>query len=146
MRGYSAIGLFNVKRDTNIGGAMRAAHCFGASLIVLTGHRYQYTYTNTTKAENSIPLIEVDDLFDAIPYGCVPVAVEISDESRSLVEYTHPLRAFYIFGPEDGSVPSRIMQKCRDVVSIPTRYCLNLAAAVNVVLYDRIAKGGVKGL
>jgi tRNA(Leu) C34 or U34 (ribose-2'-O)-methylase TrmL len=28
------------------------------------------------------------------------------------------------------------------VIYIPTRYCMNLAATVNVVLYDRMAKRG----
>ena len=29
---------------------------------------------------------------------------------------------------------------CRDVVYIPTNGCMNLAACVNVVLYDRLSK------
>ncbi len=28
------------------------------------------------------------------------------------------------------------------VVYVPTRHCMNLAATVNVVLYDRLSKGG----
>jgi tRNA(Leu) C34 or U34 (ribose-2'-O)-methylase TrmL len=31
---------------------------------------------------------------------------------------------------------------CRDRVYVPTRRCLNLAAAVNIVLYDRFVKRG----
>lgn len=79
-----------------------------------------------------------DDL--QIPYDCVPVAVEIIDGSVSLERYQHPQSALYIFGPEDGSVPKDIMDRCRDVVTIPGKFCLNLAAAVSVLLYDREAK------
>lgn len=41
---------------------------------------------------------------------------------------------------EDGSLPRDVLAWCRDVVVIPGRHCLNLAAAANVVLYDRAAK------
>lgn len=50
-------------------------------------------------------------------------------------------RALYIFGPEDGSLDKEIRDWCEDVVYIPTTGCMNLAATVNVVLYDRLAKG-----
>jgi tRNA(Leu) C34 or U34 (ribose-2'-O)-methylase TrmL len=67
--------------------------------------------------------------------------VELVDGARSLPEYTHPDRALYIFGPEDGSLDKEIRDWCEDVVYIPTQGCMNLAATVNVVLYDRMAKG-----
>jgi tRNA(Leu) C34 or U34 (ribose-2'-O)-methylase TrmL len=75
-----------------------------------------------------------------IPYDCVPVAVERRADAQPLPEYVHPDRAFYIFGPEDGSLGPDVLRWCRDLVVIPTEYSLNLAAAVNIVLYDRIAK------
>jgi tRNA(Leu) C34 or U34 (ribose-2'-O)-methylase TrmL len=46
----------------------------------------------------------------------------------------------YIFGPEDGSLPQSVVDQCEHVVFIPTTGCMNLAATVNVVLYDRLAK------
>src|SRR5690606_30290164 len=71
---------------------------------------------------------------------CVPVAVDLLEGATPLCEYTHPERAFYIFGPEDGTLGKAVTSWCRDVVYIPTNYCMNLAATVNVVLYDRLAK------
>jgi len=73
--------------------------------------------------------------------GCVPVAVELVEGAKPLTEYKHPARAFYIFGPEDGTLKKKITDFCDDVVYIPTEGCMNLAATVNVVLYDRLAKG-----
>lgn len=64
-----------------------------------------------------------------------------TERARPLPEYTHPDRALYIFGPEDGSLDKEIRDWCEDVVYIPTTGCMNLAATVNVVLYDRLAKG-----
>jgi tRNA(Leu) C34 or U34 (ribose-2'-O)-methylase TrmL len=37
----------------------------------------------------------------------------------------------------------RVLSWCRDVVYIPTNGCLNLAACVNVVLYDRQSKSNI---
>jgi tRNA(Leu) C34 or U34 (ribose-2'-O)-methylase TrmL len=51
-----------------------------------------------------------------------------------------------VFGPEDGHVPKGIRTACHRFVTIPSHGCLNLAAAVNVVLYDRMAKGTDAGL
>lgn len=139
MRGYAAIGLHATKTDANIGGALRAAQAHGAGLVVLQGERVRYS-TDTMKAWRHIPVItKVKSVLDHCPYGAVPVAVELTTTAKSLALYEHPQRAFYIFGPEDGSVPKTVMARCRDIVRIPGG-CLNLAAAVNVVLYDRNAK------
>jgi len=85
-------------------------------------------------------LIQAEDLFSFLPFDCVPVAVDLIDGARDLRTYTHPERAFYIFGPEDGTLGRKITDKCRDIIYVPTEYCMNLAATVNVVLYDRLLK------
>ena len=68
------------------------------------------------------------------------VAIELVEGAKELPSYAHPLRAFYIFGPEDGTLGKSVLSWCRDVVMVPTAHCMNLAATVNVVLYDRMAK------
>lgn len=143
-RGFASIGLYNPKNDLNVGGAMRAASCYNASMVAITGARYKKASTDTTSAWRHIPTIQTDNLLDAIPLGAIPVAIEFIPSARSLVGYTHPENAFYIFGPEDGSIPKAVLEKCRDVVYVPTEQCMNLASTVNVVLYDRMAKRGGK--
>ena len=54
----------------------------------------------------------------------------------------YPEKAYYIFGPEDGSIKQAVVNKADAVVYIPTKGSLNLAQTVNVVLYDRMAKAG----
>jgi tRNA(Leu) C34 or U34 (ribose-2'-O)-methylase TrmL len=139
-RGYAAIGLHMPKTGHNVGSAMRGAGCYGASLIAVSGKRYRPAGTDTQKQYRHTPLIHCDNLHDVIPYGCVPVAVDLIDDAQSLVDYKHPERAFYVFGPEDGTLGASVLGWCRDVIYIPTRYCMNLAATVNVVLYDRMIK------
>lgn len=138
--GYTAIGLHNPKNLQNVGGVLRAAYCFGAALVVISGSRYRPQSTDTPKAYRFLPVLQVDELHSVIPFDCVPVAVERLPNSAALPDYAHPERAFYIFGPEDGDLGRAITDWCRDVVSIPSGDSLNLAAAVNIVLYDRMAK------
>lgn len=139
-RGYHGIGLYNPKSEQNMGSALRACGVYGASFMAVQGKRFKKCSTDTMKAWRHLPVMEVDDLRTAIPFGCVPVAIELAPSARSLVGYTHPERAFYIFGPEDSSLGDKTLSWCRDVVYIPTNRCMNLAACVNVVLYDRMAK------
>lgn len=80
-----------------------------------------------------------------LPQGAVPVVVELVEGATPLMHYNHPENAFYVFGPEDGSTSRELVQWCRDVIYIPTTGCLNLAATVNIVLYDRMAKSGFSG-
>lgn len=143
-RGYAAIGLYAPKTDANVGGALRAASCYGAALVVIQGQRFKRHSTDTNAAYRRIPVVH--GALDAlIPFDCVPVCVELCEGAVSLVEYQHPQRAFYMFGPEDGSLPIELQKRCRDRVYVPTNHCMNLAATVNVLLYDRLAKAIKQG-
>lgn len=142
-RGYCCIGLDNPKTPANVGSIMRAAGCYGASSVFWTGRRFKGSksfITDPQKNYRHIPLIRTEDLHNVIPIDCVPVAIDLIDGAQSLVEYKHPERAFYIFGAEDNTLGKRITEWCRDIIYVPTNGCMNLAAAVNVVLYDRLSK------
>lgn len=138
-RGFCAIGLVNPKTGPNIGGVMRAVGIYGAALLVIEGDRFKRIPTDTMKAYRHTPVLNAG-LHEAIPFDCVPVGVDLVPRAKSLIDYKHPERAFYIFGPEDGTLGERHLSWCRDVIYVPTNGCMNLAACVNVVLYDRMAK------
>ena len=143
MKGYSVVALDNPKNVINIGGVLRAAGCYRSALVVIAGHRHikiGKQPADTQRAYKHIPHVLVEDVFDALPYDCVPIAVELVSGAIELPKYQHPERGFYIFGAEDQTLGKRILSRCRDRVMIPTNYCMNLAATVNVVLYDRMAK------
>lgn len=144
-RGFACVALVNPKCIANMGGAMRAAGCYSASLVVIGGARPQRLgrlVTDTMRTYRHTPVQLIDDVFDAVPYDCVPVAVDLLDGARELPAYTHPERAFYIFGAEDQTLGKKIVERCRDKIVVPTRSCMNLASCVNVVLYDRMVKRG----
>jgi len=139
-RGFCAVGLVSPKTSANVGSALRAAFCFGAAFVVVSGQRYRRACTDTPNFPLHRPLFHADDVLSLCPFDCEPVAVELLDGATSLVEFRHATRTFYVFGPEDGTLGKSITDRCARKIVIPTRMCLNLAASVNVVLYDRTAK------
>ena len=134
------IGLSHPKTSANVGSVIRGAYNFGISGVYFTGQRYERAGTDTQKGVRHMPVTHVEDLQNVIPFGCVPVAVELLAEAQSLVDYVHPERGFYIFGPEDGTLGKAITSWCRDIIYIPTKSCLNLAVTTQIVMYDRMAK------
>lgn len=147
MRGFSAVGLHRPKDIANIGGVMRAAQAYGSAMVAISGDRIHGDAirhaTNTGQAHRHMPVLR-GELRDLIPFGAVPVAVDLVDGATPLPHFQHPKQAFYIFGPEDGTLGSLILDWCPYKVMVPTAICMNLAAAVNVVLYDRMAKDGAQ--
>lgn len=145
MRGFSIIALDNPKCAANVGGVMRACGCYDSQMLVVAAakkFRYGRLTTDTTRAYRHMPLVHVADVFDALPHDTIPVAVDLLDGAEMLPTFKHPERAFYIFGAEDATLGSRIVDRCKFKIAVPTKHCMNLAATVNVVLYDRIAKRG----
>lgn len=139
-RGFFAVGLVQPKTNYNVGSVLRAAYCFDAAFVAVTGTRYSKACTDTANTSRHRPLFHTDDVLSLCPYDCEPVAVELVEDATPLDEFKHTPRSFYIFGPEDGSLGKSIIDRCARKIVIPAHMCLNLAAAVNVVLYDRISK------
>lgn len=122
---------------------MRAAGCFQANAVFYTGDRYDRAErfnTDTRKKNLDIPLTAVPCLLGSVADNAKIICVELVEGAISLPDFQHPDNAFYIFGPEDGTISQDIIDQADAVVYIPTSGCLNLAATVNVVLYDRAAK------
>jgi tRNA(Leu) C34 or U34 (ribose-2'-O)-methylase TrmL len=137
------IGLSNPKSPTNVGAVLRAAGCFQADSILYTGVRYDRAAdfcTDTKNRSKSIPLTGVSCFIESAPENAKIVVIELAENAISLADFQHPENAFYVFGPEDGTVKQSVVNKADSVVYIPTIGCLNLAATVNIVLYDRLAK------
>ncbi|MCG7536538.1 RNA methyltransferase [Pseudoalteromonas sp. OOF1S-7] len=140
---FAAIGLVNPKSPTNVGGVLRAAGCYQAQAVYFNGNRYAKAakyHTDTKNIADNIPIRQVDDLTSLKVPGRSLVCIELVEGATPLPQYTHPDNAIYVFGPEDGSLPQEIVDAADAVVYVPTTGCMNLAATVNVLLYDRMAK------
>lgn len=145
MRGFVAVGLNRPKIPSNVGGVLRLAQNYDVSLVAIAGDRSLARQaaahsTNTTKAERHLPVMRGDDLRDMIPFGAVPIAVDLVEGATPLPNYQHPPQAFYIFGPEDGTLGTSVLSWCRDRIMVPTHCCMNLHVTVGIVLYDRMSK------
>jgi tRNA(Leu) C34 or U34 (ribose-2'-O)-methylase TrmL len=141
------IGLENPKSPNNVGSVMRAAGNFSVDSVVYTGKRYPRALMRNPdlpdmhrKVSQNISLLEISDIIEDAPRDMAIVCVEFAENALSLIEFQHPDSAYYIFGPEDGTLNQKIINKADAVIYIPTIDCMNLSATVNVVLYDRMAK------
>jgi tRNA(Leu) C34 or U34 (ribose-2'-O)-methylase TrmL len=142
-RGYFGVGLVSPKTNINVGAVLRAAQCFGAAFVVASGTRYGRAPTDVLNTTKHLPFFSAENIFDHCPHDCAPIAIEFTDKAQCISQFKHPPRAFYIFGPEDGSLGITTYSRCAYILKIPSKFCVNLAAAVNIVFYDRIAKGEI---
>lgn len=143
----TCIGLVNPKSPDNVGSVMRAAGNYRVDSVFYTGKRYPRALMRNTNlpdmhrsVSKAVPLSESPSEFVDEASNMKIVCVEFAENAISLPEFEHPEKAFYIFGPEDGSISQNIINRAHAVVYIPTVGCMNLAATVNVLLYDRLAK------
>jgi len=144
---HVSIGLMNPKSPDNVGSVMRAAGNYAVDCVFYTGQRYARALSRNPDSVNTsrrigqhIPLQSIPSFADNAFDNAHIVCVEFAENAIALPEFTHPQNALYIFGPEDGNITQEIINIADSVVYIPTHGCMNLAATVNVVLYDRIAK------
>lgn len=142
-KSHVTIGLTNPKSPTNVGAVMRAAGCYKVDEVKYTGQRYEKAakfHTDTKSAMRTIPLTGVESFLDNLDPETKIVCVELAEGATPLPRFKHPENAIYIFGPEDGSIAQNVADRADHVVYVPTVGCMNLAATVNVLLYDRLAK------
>jgi tRNA G18 (ribose-2'-O)-methylase SpoU len=140
-RGYFAIGAEKSSKALNLGNIMRSAHGFGASFTFTVGALYQAmeARADTSKGQWHLPHFNWASLDEMqLPKGCTLVGVELVENAVDLTQFRHPLRAAYVLGPEKGSLSEPLLQRCDHVIKIPTRFCLNVAMAAAIVMYDRV--------
>ena len=70
------------------------------------------------------------------------MGVELLDEAEELPSFRHPRCAAYVLGRERGSLSPEMTARCDHLVRIPTRFCINVATAGAVVMYDRLISLG----
>ena len=145
-----AIVMHNPKYPHNVGAAVRAASCFGSNLILFTGERvslepsgikgYRLPREERMRGYKDVTILHDQYPFNRFDKTITPVAVEFRANAELLPIFQHPKIAVYVFGPEDGSIPQIMLKHCHRFVLIPSKHCVNLAAAIYLVLYDRAAK------
>jgi tRNA(Leu) C34 or U34 (ribose-2'-O)-methylase TrmL len=148
------IALTDPKTPTNVGSVMRASGNYNVDQVIYTGNRYTHAAkfqtnkhnTDTRNMRGKIPLTPVDnfinirDSLESLTSTTKLICVDLVEGAIPLPHFVHPEEAIYVFGPEDGTISQDVIDIADDVVYVPTTGCMNLAASVNVLLYDRLAK------
>ncbi|MFY0612359.1 MAG: RNA methyltransferase [Hyphomicrobiaceae bacterium] len=141
-RGYFAIGAEKTSKALNLGNLMRSAHGFGASFTFTIGATYQAleARADTSKGQDHLPHYNWAVLDEInLPLRCQLVGIELTEDAIDLPSFRHPARAAYVLGPERGSLSEPLIERCDFVVKIPTKFCVNVAIAGAIVMYDRVA-------
>jgi tRNA G18 (ribose-2'-O)-methylase SpoU len=141
VRGYFAIGGERMSKALNLGNLMRSAHGFGATFTFTIGATYQAleARADTSKGGWHLPHYNWRSIEEiALPEHCRLIGVELVEDAVDLPRFLHPLRAAYVLGPERGSLSPALIARCDAVVKIPTRFCVNVAIAGAIVMYDRV--------
>ena len=64
------------------------------------------------------------------------VCFEFAKNAMPLTEYQQPQNALYIFESENGRISQQVIDRADAVIYVPVNGCMNLAATVNVMLYE----------
>jgi tRNA G18 (ribose-2'-O)-methylase SpoU len=141
MKGYFGIGVEGISKSMNLGSVLRTAHAFGASFVFTIAAAYDRReggHADTSETPDQVPFYEFASVEALrLPQGCQLVGVELLDDAVELPSFRHPRAAAYVLGRERGSLTPELLARCAHIVRIPTRFCVNLAVAGAIVMYDR---------
>ena len=142
MRGYFGIGIEGVSKPMNLGSLLRTAHAFGASFLFTIGglvQRRQIENADTSSAMANLPLHEfrISPAFSCraaaglSAWSCCPT------RSTCRASATRP-RPPTCSGPSAPACRRRSRSAAISSSAFPTRFCVNLAIAGALVMYDRM--------
>ena len=145
MRGYFGIGVEGISKPMNAGNLFRTAHGFGAhfSFTVAAAFDPDILKADTSAAHEQVPFYAFESVESMrLPQGCALVGVELHEDATLLPSFRHPRQAAYVLGMERGNLSPELVDCCDLIVKIPTSFCLNVATAGAIVMYDRVQSMG----
>jgi len=146
MRGWFGIGAEGVSKPANMAALLRTGHAFGAAFAFTVAADYSREAgkgVDTSDAPSHLPFYAFPDATALVlPEGCRLVGVELVADAVELPSFRHPPTAAYVLGRERGALSPEMLAHCEFVVRIPMRFCVNLAVAGAIVLYDRLISLG----
>jgi tRNA G18 (ribose-2'-O)-methylase SpoU len=145
LRGYFGIGAEKISKPMNLGNLFRSAHAFGASFAFTVDAPLplRQVASDTSNAFTNMPYYQWESIESLqLPRHCQVVGIELTPEAVDLPSFRHPSAAAYFLGPEKGSLSNQVLEICDHVIKIPTRFCINVATAGAIVMYDRLLNLG----
>ena len=149
-RGYFGVGVENISKPMNAGNLLRSAHAFGAGFFFfvtqsaelpehIEAEMREVERSDTAMTRRHLPVYRFAGPNRlSLPINCPLIGVELIDDAIELPLFEHPLRAAYILGPERGSLSDEMLARTDACIRIPTRFCINVAMAGALVMYDRL--------
>ena len=128
-----------------MGNLLRSAHAFGAKFFFTIGAhpRAFEAKSDTSKAAHHLPLYRWESADEMVlPLRCKLVGIELIEGATDLPSFRHPLHAAYVLGPELGVLSETLLSRCDHIIKIPTAFCINVAMAGAIVMYDRVRSLG----
>ena len=142
MRGYFGIGVERMSKAMNAGSLFRTAHAFGASFVFTVEasfSRAEVEQADTSRSWVGMPYYDFADLSEFIlPKGCSLVGAELHEDATELPSFRHPRCCVYVMGPERDDLSPEMVKRCDHMIRIPTAFCVNVAIAGALVMYDRL--------
>lgn len=145
MRGYFGIGVERLSKPMNAGNLFRSARALGACFLftVAGQYRQRQAHSDTSRSIHQIPFYNFTNVESLmLPEHCQLIGIELIDSPVDLPTFKHPIRAAYVLGPERGNLSPEIIQRCNHLIKIPTSFCINVATASAIVMYDRLISFG----
>ncbi|MEV8220256.1 TrmH family RNA methyltransferase [Microbacterium sp. NPDC077391] len=142
-RNTFGIGIFNPKKEVNLGTLTRSAFIMGADFVfTIGGSESAYLGSDTTQSKRHMPFLRFASFEEARRVLWQYNFVAVEQGGQSLATFTHPKQAAYLLGSEVEGLPADAMEGSDAVVQIETfrPFSLNVAQTGGIVLYDRIAK------
>ena len=122
-----------------------SAPAFGAGFLftVQGSNSKNKAYSDTSQSTHQLPFFEYDTVVEMkLPDHCQLVGIELIDGAVELPTFKHPVQAAYVLGPEKGNLSAEMLNRCDHVIKIPTSFCINVATAGAIVMYDRVVSLG----
>ena len=143
--GYFAIGAERISKALNLGNLMRSAHGFGASFTFTIGATYQAleARADTSKGAQHLPHYDWASVERAGAAGGMPPGRRrAARRGHRPAELPPPAARRLRAGARARLAVAGAARACDYVVRIPTSFCVNLAMAGAIVMYDRVRSLG----
>jgi len=143
--------MISPKRYNNVYSVLRLADGLGIEELIIVSprdlikERLERKIRSNREPWNIITILDsIDELLDYISNEYL-VSMELHPRACDITTFQWKTEPIIIVGPEDSSVPDKIISISDDIVKLPMKgkvRCLNVACAATLAAWDYILKSG----
>jgi tRNA(Leu) C34 or U34 (ribose-2'-O)-methylase TrmL len=117
---FFEIGVYQPKREHNVGTLWRSAAQLGANGLFTIGRRYRPQTSDVWDARQTMALrhyLNFEEFLAARPPDVPLIAIEMG--GVALRSFRHPPRAIYLLGAEDNGLPATLVFRSKRLAGPP---------------------------